>query len=164
MVDVIDGSYSVIKDGVESDYDVDLVINAKDNSTVRPKKYEATIFYRPQRKDHPMKVKRVEIFKRYRPGGIWPIDDLNDPQVVSAAKFAVTEYNKKANTTLNFVTVIKGREHMVGGSLYHLVISAKDNINANPKEYEIVVFAQVWLKKTPLKLESFKQLSKLIFN
>ncbi|EYU22239.1 hypothetical protein MIMGU_mgv1a019749mg [Erythranthe guttata] len=100
----------------------------------------------------------------YRPGGIWPIDDLNDPQVVSAAKFAVTEYNKKTNTTLNFVAVMKGKEHKVGGSLYHLVISAKDNINANLKEYEIVVFAQVWLKKSPLKLESFKQLSKSVFN
>ncbi|EYU19045.1 hypothetical protein MIMGU_mgv1a022086mg, partial [Erythranthe guttata] len=73
-------------------------------------------------------------------GGVWPIKDLKDPKVVSIAKFAVKEYNKQTNTTLHFVDVIKGKEHLVGGVIYHLVISAKDSNVAYPVKYETTVF------------------------
>ncbi|KAK6148247.1 hypothetical protein DH2020_019159 [Rehmannia glutinosa] len=59
-------------------------------------------------------------------GSSKPIENLKDPEVVTAAKFAITEHNKKANTKLVFVDVVKGEEQIVQGSMYRLVISAKD--------------------------------------
>ncbi|EYU35854.1 hypothetical protein MIMGU_mgv1a022613mg [Erythranthe guttata] len=86
-------------------------------------------------------------------GGMWPIEDLNNRLVLFVAKFAVAEYNKKANATLQFETIIKGKEHMVARSIYHLLISAKDS--SAPKKYETAVSFISWSKKS-FKLESFK--------
>ncbi|EYU40492.1 hypothetical protein MIMGU_mgv1a025014mg, partial [Erythranthe guttata] len=80
----------------------------------------------------------------YKPGGMWPIEDLKDPGVVSVAKFAVKEYNKKANTPLQLVTVIKGKQLMVAGSIYYLLILAKDKTAPYPQKYEVAVSDRPW--------------------
>ncbi|XP_012838056.1 PREDICTED: cysteine proteinase inhibitor 1-like [Erythranthe guttata] len=99
----------------------------------------------------------------YKPGGMWPIENLKDPGVVYAAKFAVKEYNKKANTTLQFVTVIKGKQHTVAGSIYHLLILVRQKSTTSPEKYEVAISDRPWETKGGFKLESFKKLSKLIW-
>ncbi|KAK6123591.1 hypothetical protein DH2020_042666 [Rehmannia glutinosa] len=93
-----------------------------------------------------------------RSGGWMPIEDLKDPEVVMAAKFAVKEHNKQANTTLIFITMVKGERLEVAGWLFRLVISAKDGRTTKPKNYRAVVWSRVWLKKKPLILDSFKEI------
>ncbi|EYU25651.1 hypothetical protein MIMGU_mgv1a022517mg, partial [Erythranthe guttata] len=98
----------------------------------------------------------------FLPTGLMAMHNLKDPAVVSIAKFAVTEYNKNEDAPLKFITIIKGKQHTVSRSgyrsdLYHLIISVKDNTIVGPQRYEIVVIDQPWVKKQPIKLESFKQ-------
>ncbi|GFP88443.1 cysteine proteinase inhibitor 4 [Phtheirospermum japonicum] len=88
-------------------------------------------------------------------GGSVPIRNLKDPEVVKAAKFAVTEHNEETNSKLVFVRVVKGEEQSVEGSLYRLTISAKDGRAAKPKLYRVEVLSRVWLKKNQLRLEYF---------
>ncbi|KAK6124302.1 hypothetical protein DH2020_041959 [Rehmannia glutinosa] len=83
----------------------------------------------------------------YVPGGWWPIDNPKDPEVVDVAKFAVAEHNKEANTTLSFVTVVKGEQQVVAGTNYRLDISAKDGGAADsPKNYRAAVFSPLFKK------------------
>ncbi|GFP88442.1 cysteine proteinase inhibitor 4 [Phtheirospermum japonicum] len=91
-------------------------------------------------------------------GGSVPIRNLKDPEVVKAAKFAVTEHNKQTNTTLVLVRVVKGEEQTVEGAMYRLTISAKDGRAAKPKLYRVKVWSRVWLKKNPLILDYFKEI------
>ncbi|KAL7088542.1 hypothetical protein ACP275_13G133300 [Erythranthe tilingii] len=79
--------------------------------------------------------------------GIWrPINDLKGQVVEQIAKFAVTEHNKKAKTSLEFVSVVQGETKLVSGKNYRLVISAKDSAAAQPKNYSVVVWSRPWIK------------------
>ncbi|KAL7130416.1 hypothetical protein ABFS83_13G132700 [Erythranthe nasuta] len=79
--------------------------------------------------------------------GIWrPINDLKDQVVEQIAKFAVTEHNKEAKTSLEFITVVQGETKLVSGTNYRLVISAKDRAAAQPKNYTAVVWSKPWIK------------------
>ncbi|KAL8041813.1 hypothetical protein ABFX02_09G008400 [Erythranthe guttata] len=115
-----------------------------------------------------MEVKRFEKYTRLLSRPLSWIDNLYDPTVVSAAQFAVAEYNKKTKTPLYFINVIKGKRLVVRGQykgdLYHLIISAADYTKTHPKRYEIAVMDQRLVKKSPWKLESFKQFPHSIFN
>lgn len=73
------------------------------------------------------------------------------------AKFAVTEHNKKANINLQFINVIKCQEQVNSGSLYKVVISAKNGTTSHPKNYEAIVWLRPWEKKDLLTLKSFKK-------
>lgn len=92
-----------------------------------------------------------------KPGKWWPVKDLNNPEVVMVAKFAVTEHNKKANINLQFINVIKCQEQVSSGSLYKVVISAKNGTTSHPKNYEAIVWLRPWEKKDLLTLKSFKK-------
>ncbi|GFP88447.1 cysteine proteinase inhibitor 1 [Phtheirospermum japonicum] len=60
-----------------------------------------------------------------------------------AARFAISEHNKKAKKRLSFVTVAeKGKQVVHGGFVYRLVISAKDGDTRSP----INCYAVVWLR------------------
>ncbi|KAL8027946.1 hypothetical protein ABFX02_14G129500 [Erythranthe guttata] len=159
FVSVFNGDYSVYSE--KHNYQVYIDFSAIDNKAINPKKYSSSVLYKPRQKNNSMKLDGFSIFEGYKPGGMWPIKDLEDPSVVSAAKFAVKEYNNKANTTLQFVTIIKGKKHMVAGSFYHLLILAKHKPAAYPEKYEVAVSDRPWKIKGGLELESFRKLSKL---
>ncbi|KAI3861779.1 hypothetical protein MKW92_026788 [Papaver armeniacum] len=45
---------------------------------------------------------------------------------VDLAKFAVDEYNKKENAVLEFVRVVKAKEHVVVGAVRHLTLELQE--------------------------------------
>ncbi|XP_073016721.1 cysteine proteinase inhibitor 1-like [Primulina eburnea] len=78
-------------------------------------------------------------------GGWQPIKDLNSPNVLEIAKFAVSVHNKKSNAKLQFVKVVKGESQVVEGMNYKLVITANDVAAGNvPSDYETVVWDKPW--------------------
>lgn len=88
----------------------------------------------------------------------WPVSDLHNPEVVMVAKFAVTEHNKKVHTNLHFVHMVKCEEQVVSGSLYKVVIAAKNGEASHPKNYEAIVWFRAWeTTKNLLTLKSFKK-------
>ncbi|KAL3628202.1 hypothetical protein CASFOL_027248 [Castilleja foliolosa] len=91
-------------------------------------------------------------------GSSEPITNLKDPEVLMAAKFAVTKHNKQAKTSLIYVTLIKGQSQLVSSMLYELVISAKDGSAGKPKLYRAQVWDRVWMKNPRLILDSFKEM------
>ncbi|KAG8371556.1 hypothetical protein BUALT_Bualt13G0100300 [Buddleja alternifolia] len=70
----------------------------------------------------------------------YPFRPINnkDPQAVKLGKFAVTEHNKRANTTLEFVSLVKG-EYAATILTYELVIDAKNGTAATPESYKAIV-------------------------
>ncbi|XP_058727921.1 cysteine proteinase inhibitor 5-like [Vicia villosa] len=81
--------------------------------------------------------------EEHRMGRYWPITDIDDPDVIKAAKFAVTEYNKQSGFKLKFKKVIKGESQEVAGINYNLTLSAgKGSVL---KMYEAVVWERDWL-------------------
>ncbi|KAL3820806.1 hypothetical protein ACJIZ3_006711 [Penstemon smallii] len=88
-------------------------------------------------------------------GGWKPVPSTKDRYVVSIAKFALAEHNKRANDALVFVAVVKGELLTAGGKKYKLEISAKE-AGAASKNYEAVVLDRHW--KKPRQLTSFKKL------
>ncbi|KAL6531727.1 hypothetical protein OROMI_028090 [Orobanche minor] len=87
-------------------------------------------------------------------GGWQPIANPNTPDIVEIAKFAVAEHNKEKNTSLVFVSVVKGEKQVVAGMNYKLVISAEDGAAAAPKNYTAVVYFNIASKS--LELTSFE--------
>ncbi|KAL3617043.1 hypothetical protein CASFOL_039437 [Castilleja foliolosa] len=84
-------------------------------------------------------------------GNYRPIDNLNDPTVLEAAKFAVAEHNKKENTYLSLVNIVNGESQEVAGSIYRLDIFTND-----AKIYRAAVWSRPWLKF--LQLRSFEEI------
>ncbi|KAJ6778921.1 CYSTEINE PROTEINASE INHIBITOR 6 [Salix koriyanagi] len=72
----------------------------------------------------------------------------NSAEIDSLARFAVQEHNKKENAILEFVRVLKAKEQVVAGKLYHLTVEATDA--GNNKMYEVKVWVKPWM--------NFKQL------
>ncbi|KAL7098318.1 hypothetical protein ACP275_09G010000 [Erythranthe tilingii] len=158
FVTIVDGDYERLAN-VKWSYSVQLTFFAKDNKIARPKKYEASVLYTPPLK-YPNSAMELNKFLK-NPGVLaanyvsW-IKDLKDSKVVWIAEFAVAEYNKKANTTLQFVRVLNGKTYLVAGLIYHLLISIKDESDAHPKTYETAVLDIPWEIKGGYKLDSFK--------
>ncbi|KAH6799996.1 hypothetical protein C2S52_000460, partial [Perilla frutescens var. hirtella] len=70
-------------------------------------------------------------------GGWSTISDLEGELVVMAAKLAVEEHNHRNNLNLSFVSVVRGRQHMVEGLEFHMVIAVTDGgAAAHPRNYE----------------------------
>ncbi|XP_011040718.1 PREDICTED: cysteine proteinase inhibitor-like isoform X1 [Populus euphratica] len=72
----------------------------------------------------------------------------NIGEIDSLARFAVQEHNTKENALLEFVRVVKAKEQVVAGKLYHLTLEANDA--GNKKIYEVKVWVKPWM--------NFKQL------
>ncbi|KAL8026985.1 hypothetical protein ABFX02_14G065500 [Erythranthe guttata] len=87
-----------------------------------------------------------------------PIWDLKDPKVVSIAKFAVTENNKKANKTLRFVSIFNG-DYSVYSEKHNYQVyidfSAIDNKATNPKKYSASVLYTPRQKNNSMKLDNY---------
>ncbi|GAB2298965.1 hypothetical protein Dimus_033041 [Dionaea muscipula] len=60
-------------------------------------------------------------------GGYQPIKNVNDPQIIQIAEFAVSEHNKKARPVLKFVKLENGAQQVVAGVNYRLLIRASDS-------------------------------------
>ncbi|MCI14808.1 cysteine proteinase inhibitor 1-like [Trifolium medium] len=74
-------------------------------------------------------------------GGWNPIEDINDPEVIEIANYAVTEFNKQTGATLKFKKVIKGESQIVSGTNYRLIISTS---NSALNVYDAFVYDCPW--------------------
>ena len=72
----------------------------------------------------------------------------NDGEIESIGRFAVQEHNKKENSLLEFAKVIKAKQQVVAGMMYHLTLEAMDA--GKKKIYEAKVWVKPWM--------NFKQL------
>ncbi|XAR48315.1 hypothetical protein NMG60_11031086 [Bertholletia excelsa] len=72
----------------------------------------------------------------------------NSAEIESIARFAVEEHNKKENALLEFAKVLKAKEQVVAGKIYHLTLEAIDA--GKGKIYEAKVWVKPWM--------NFKQL------
>ncbi|KAL5579988.1 hypothetical protein UlMin_015510 [Ulmus minor] len=75
-------------------------------------------------------------------GGIKESEGVaNSLEIENLARFAVDEHNKKENSLLEFVKVVKVKEQVVAGTMYYITLEAIDG--GKKKNYE----AKVWEKK-----------------
>ncbi|KAG0496080.1 hypothetical protein HPP92_000686 [Vanilla planifolia] len=86
-------------------------------------------------------------------GGLRDVDtNQNSIKIDQLARFAVDEHNKKENALLEFGRVVKAKEQVVAGTLYHLTLEA---IDAGKKElYDVKVWVKPWLNHK--ELQEFK--------
>lgn len=86
---------------------------------------------------------------RMKPGGVHNCKgSQNSAQIEGLARFAVEEHNKNENALLEFARVLKAKEQVVAGTLYHLTLEAVDA--GKKKIYEAKVWVKPWM--------NFKQL------
>ncbi|XP_057972504.1 cysteine proteinase inhibitor A [Malania oleifera] len=76
----------------------------------------------------------------------------NSAEIVGVARFAVEEYNKEKNTLLEFRRVLKAKEQVVAGKIYHLTLEAVDT--GKRKIYEAKVWIKPWMNFK--ELQEFK--------
>ncbi|KAH9614585.1 hypothetical protein KSS87_000302 [Heliosperma pusillum] len=80
-------------------------------------------------------------------------DFSNSDEVQSIARFAVQEHNKRTNAMLEFKRVLKAKEQVVAGKLYHLTL---ETVDAGKKTvYEAKVWVKPWMNFK--QLEEFKR-------
>ncbi|GAB4851801.1 hypothetical protein Ancab_031200 [Ancistrocladus abbreviatus] len=72
----------------------------------------------------------------------------NSAEIESLARFAVEEHNKRENAVLVFLRVLKVKEQLVAGKMYHLTLEAIDA--GKKKIYDAKVWVKPWM--------NFKQL------
>ena len=87
-------------------------------------------------------------------GGYSKIKNLKDPHILDVGKFAVTENNKKTGGKLAFLRLVSGKQQVVAGMNYNLVIEATDG--SAKRKYEAVVYERAW--ENIMSLTSFKKL------
>ncbi|WCJ28714.1 Cysteine proteinase inhibitor 6 [Euphorbia peplus] len=89
------------------------------------------------------------LIKMGLPGGSNDLKGFqNSVEIESLGKFAVQEHNKEQNALLEFVKVLKVKEQVVAGTLYHLTLEAIDA--GRKKTFEAKVWVKPWM--------NFKQL------
>jgi len=91
-------------------------------------------------------------FIRMKPVVVGGVRDVagtqNSAEIESIGRFAVDEHNKKENALLTLARVVKAKEQVVAGKMYHLTLEA---IDAGKRQtYEAKVWVKPWL--------NFKQL------
>ncbi|PWA81787.1 cystatin A [Artemisia annua] len=76
-------------------------------------------------------------------GGIRDINNLNGIEIQNLARFALDQHNKKENSLLKFVRLVKAKEQVVAGMLYHMTLEANDA--GKTKVYETKVWVKPWM-------------------
>ncbi|GMN47106.1 hypothetical protein TIFTF001_016292 [Ficus carica] len=76
-------------------------------------------------------------------GGIQDSGNENDLHIQNLARFAVDEHNKKENTLLQFVGVVKAKEQVVAGTMYYLTLEVLDG--DEKKLYEAKIWEKLWM-------------------
>ncbi|KAL8133530.1 hypothetical protein AgCh_008845 [Apium graveolens] len=84
-------------------------------------------------------------------GGLKPVSH-NTADIDSIARFAVLEHNNKQNSLLQFARVIKAKQQVVAGTMYHLTLEAIDS--GKKHIYEAKVRVKPWMNFK--QLEEFK--------
>ncbi|XP_008788566.1 cysteine proteinase inhibitor A-like [Phoenix dactylifera] len=78
-------------------------------------------------------------------GGVRDAKEIeNSVEIEELARFAVEEYDKKANALLEFVRVVKVKEQVVAGIVYYITIEVIDG--GKKKLYEAKVWVKPWMK------------------
>ena len=72
-----------------------------------------------------------------------PINDINDKHIQELGDWAVLEFLKHVNCSLKFNKVVSGKEQVVSGMNYELVIDASD-ISGDLGKYKAEVYEQKW--------------------
>ncbi|CAK9325701.1 unnamed protein product [Citrullus colocynthis] len=86
-------------------------------------------------------------------GGVHDSQGTSNPvDVDELARFAVDEHNKKENSLLEFVRVVKAKEQVVAGTLHHLTLEVVDA--GKKKLYEAKVWVKSWMNFK--ELQEFK--------
>ncbi|XP_022967919.1 cysteine proteinase inhibitor A-like [Cucurbita maxima] len=95
-------------------------------------------------------------FIKMKLGGVRDyIGAQNSLEIDALARFAVQEHNKKENGLLEFERVLKAKEQVVSGKLYHLTLEAIDG--GMKKVYEAKVWVKPWMNFK--QLQEFKPCS-----
>nr|XP_043610554.1 cysteine proteinase inhibitor A-like [Erigeron canadensis] len=83
---------------------------------------------------------------QHRLGGIYDITDQhnNGVEIEDLARFAVQDHNKKQNSFLKFARLIKAKEQVVAGKMYHLTLEAADAAG-KIKVYETKIWVKPWM-------------------
>ncbi|KAI4300928.1 hypothetical protein L6164_034254 [Bauhinia variegata] len=91
---------------------------------------------------------------RMKVGGVHDFKgNHNSAEIESLARFAIQEYNKKHNVVLEFSRVLKAKDQVVAGKIYHLTFEAVEG--GNKKIYEAKVWVKPWMNFK--QLQEFKQ-------
>ncbi|XVE90744.1 hypothetical protein DITRI_Ditri20bG0101700 [Diplodiscus trichospermus] len=96
---------------------------------------------------------RDDNFIRMKLGGVR--DFLNSAEIQSLAQFAVQQQNQKENAFLELARVLKAKEQVVAGKIYHLTLEVADA--GQNTLYEAKVWVKPWLNFK--KLLEFKPAS-----
>ncbi|XP_065851679.1 cysteine proteinase inhibitor 6-like [Euphorbia lathyris] len=98
---------------------------------------------------------RLNLIQVTLPGGFNDFKGFqNSGEIDCLGKFAVQERNKKQNALLEFVKVLKVKEQVVAGKLYHLILEAKVWVKPwmNFKQLEEIKHGEGGLSFTPSDL------------
>ncbi|KAF3790087.1 Cysteine proteinase inhibitor 12 [Nymphaea thermarum] len=87
------------------------------------------------------------------------IPSENSLEISDLGRFAVEEHNKKENALLQFDKVVKAKEQVVAGTLYHLTIEAADG--GQKHLYEAKVWVKPWMNFK--ELQEFKPVTDSAF-
>jgi hypothetical protein len=88
------------------------------------------------------------------PGGWESIMDVMDLHIQELGSWVVLEHTKETNEGPTLVKVVSGKQQVVSGMNYRLVIETANDPTSNSM-YDAVVYEQSWTKKC--KLMSFTQ-------
>ncbi|XP_078179157.1 cysteine proteinase inhibitor A-like [Carex rostrata] len=88
-------------------------------------------------------------------GGWHDSERGNSVEIEELARFSVEEHNKKENTLLKFVRVVKAKEQVVAGTLHHFTLEVIEA--GNKKLYEAKVWVKPWLHFK--QLQEFKHVT-----
>ena len=81
--------------------------------------------------------------------GLEPIRNINDQRIQVLGNWAVLEFGKHVNCVLKFNKVVSGRQQLVSGMNYELIIEASD-IGGKEDKYKAEVYEQTWTHKRQL--------------
>ncbi|XP_010505846.1 PREDICTED: cysteine proteinase inhibitor 3-like [Camelina sativa] len=76
-------------------------------------------------------------------------------EIESLARFAIQEHNKQQNMVLEFTKIVRAREQVVAGTMYHLTLEAKEGDQM--KNFEAKVWVKPWMNFK--QLQEFKETS-----
>ncbi|KAL1220109.1 Cysteine proteinase inhibitor 3 [Cardamine amara subsp. amara] len=92
--------------------------------------------------------------KTMKLGGVHNLrGNQNSGEIESLARFAIKEHNKHENKVLEFKKIVKAREQVVSGTMYHLTLEA--NEGGQTKNFEAKVWVKPWMNFK--QLQDFKE-------
>ncbi|KAH9313518.1 hypothetical protein KI387_022145, partial [Taxus chinensis] len=78
---------------------------------------------------------------------------------ITAARFAVDEYNKRQNDGLSYERVVEAERQIVAGYMYYLTMEVKKKEDEELKICKAQVWERPWLKQMQLEVFELKPLN-----